>query len=261
MTSWDPQQYERFAAERARAFHDLVGRVPTRDAVAVVDLGCGTGSATATLAERWPSAAILGIDSSADMIEAATRYATAQLSFRLADLAEWRPDAGSVDVIVANASLQWVADHETLLARWAPALDDGGTLAFQVPERTIHAAEAIAAVAASYPQLTGVLDSVGPRASSPVLDAERYIELLSDAGLLVDAWQTTYFHILPGENAVYEWFAGTGIRPFLDALADDPAALAQFRQDMAERLRTDFPRREFGTVLPFPRLFVVATRH
>jgi trans-aconitate 2-methyltransferase len=259
VTSWDPKQYERFAVERARAFHDLVARIPTRDAVAVVDLGCGTGSATATLVERWPSAAILGIDSSAEMIEAASKHATAQLRFRLGDLAEWRPDPGSVDVIVANASLQWVPDHETLLARWAPALDRGGTLAFQVPERIVPAAEAIAAVAASYPQLASVLKSVGPRASSPVLDTERYIELLSDAGLVVDAWQTTYFHILPGDDAVYEWFTGTGIRPYLDALADDPETLARFRHDLAERLRADFPRREFGTVLPFPRLFVVAT--
>ena len=128
-SAWDPGQYERFAAERARPFHELVARIPTSDtAVAVVDLGCGPGTMTATLAERWPSAAILGIDSSPDMIQAAQAYASEQLTFRLADLAEWRPDPGSVDVILANASLQWVPDHAGLLATLAAGLD-GGRLA------------------------------------------------------------------------------------------------------------------------------------
>ncbi len=264
-TTWDPGQYERFAAERARPFHELVARIPTAaEAVAVVDLGCGPGTMTATLAERWPSAAILGIDSSAEMIEAARAHATDRVTFRLGDIAEWQPKAGSVDVIVANASLQWVPDHERLLATLVRGLDSGGTLAFQVPmSGEMTATELIQGLAAQpawRDRLGAVKAETGPRAANPVLGPERYVELLAGAGLTVDAWRTTYLHVLPGPDPVFEWFAGTGLRPYLRALAGDEAAVADFRAEIARRLREAYPPHPFGTVLPFPRLFVVAHR-
>jgi trans-aconitate 2-methyltransferase len=263
MSTWDPRLYQRFARERARPFHELVARVPTDEAVAVVDLGCGTGALTAALARRWPSAAILGIDSSPDMIQTARTHASEQVAFRLGDIAAWRPTPGSVDVIIANASLQWVPDHAELLTVWAHALDEDGALAFQVPYGEIPATVAMRELAAE-PRwadlLADVTGGTGPRTASPVLTAEAYIELLAGAGLTVDAWATTYYHVLPGEDPVLEWFAGTGLRPYLDALADDPAARVEFRDALAERLRRAYPQRPSGTILPFPRLFVVAAR-
>ena len=129
-TSWDPRQYERFASERGRPFDELVARIPTTDAVAV-DLGCGPGTMTATLAQRWPSAAIFGLDSSPEMIQAAQAHATEQLTFRLGDISAWTPEPGSVDVILANAAFQWVPKTAALLPRLAAGLDVGGSLAFQ----------------------------------------------------------------------------------------------------------------------------------
>ncbi|WP_426510304.1 methyltransferase domain-containing protein [Dactylosporangium sp. McL0621] len=259
MASWDPQQYERFAEERARPFRELVARIPTTSAVAVVDVGCGPGTMTATLAQRWPDAAILGLDSSPSMITAADERRTAQLTFQLADAAGWRPQRGSLDVIVANASLQWVDDHETLLPRWAAALDDGGTLAFQVPSPGFD--PGLAGVAARErwaPGLAGALGATGPRSATPVLDAAEYVRLLCAAGLTVDAWETTYYHVLPGDDPVFEWFKGTGLRPYLDALSGED--LEEFSADIRTELRRLYPREPFGTILPFPRLFVVAHR-
>ncbi len=264
MTTWDPGQYQRFARERARPFHELVARIPTDEAVAVVDLGCGTGALTATLARRWPSAAILGIDSSPDMIQTARTHASEQVAFRLGNIAAWRPTPGSIDVIIANASLQWVPDHAGLLTAWAHALDEDGALAFQVPSPgSIPATEAMREVAAEprwADRLAGVAGGTGPRAATPVLAPEVYVDVLSAAGLTVDAWETTYFHVLPGADPVLEWFTGTGLRPYLDALADDPVAVQEFRLALAERLREAYPRQSFGTILQFPRLFVVGAR-
>jgi trans-aconitate 2-methyltransferase len=264
MTTWDPGLYQRFARERARPFHELVARIPTDEAVAVVDLGCGTGALTAALARRWPSAAILGIDSSPDMIQTARTHASEQVAFRLGDIGAWRPTPGSLDVIIANASLQWVPEHAALLTAWAHALDEGGALAFQVPSPGPMPATDTVRELANEPQwvdrLGEVAGGTGPRAASPVLAPETYVELLARAGLTVDAWETTYYHVLPGEDPVLEWFAGTGLRPYLDALADDPLALVEFRTALAERLRQAYPRRPFGTILPFPRLFMVASR-
>ncbi|MFB9185739.1 methyltransferase domain-containing protein [Dactylosporangium sucinum] len=258
MSSWDPQQYRRFADERARPFHELVARIPTRSAVAVVDLGCGPGTMTATLAARYPDAAVLGVDSSPDMIAAAAALATPQLRFQLGDIASWHPARGSVDVIVANASLQWVGDHDRLLPLLAAALDDGGTLAFQVPTGSVAAIEQVASSPRWAPLFSSALGATGPRSSSPVLSAAEYIALLSAAGLSVDAWETTYHHVLPGEDPVLEWFSGTGLRPYFDALSGTD--LADFRAEVGATLRAAYPRREFGTILPFPRLFVVAHR-
>ena len=247
MASWDPEQYSRFADERARPFHELVARIPTTSAVAVVDLGCGPGTLTATLASRYPDAAVLGIDSSPQMLARAAALATPQLSFQLGDIAGWRPQRGSVDVIVANASLQWVDDHAALLPVLAAALDDGGTLAFQVPTGG----------AILDP---GVLDPtvLGPRGATPVREPAWYVRTLAGLGLTVDAWETTYFHVLPGDDPVLEWFSGTGLRPYFAALAG--AELDDFRARVAAALRERYPREPFGTILPFPRLFVVAHR-
>ncbi|MDG6104782.1 methyltransferase domain-containing protein [Dactylosporangium aurantiacum] len=247
MASWDPEQYARFADERARPFHELVARIPTTAPVAVVDLGCGPGTLTATLAARYPDAAVLGIDASPQMLAAAAPLATPQLSFQLGDIAGWRPQRGSVDVIVANASLQWVPDHAALLPVLAAALDDGGTLAFQVPT--------------GGPILdASVLDPAvpGPRGASPVREPAWYVRTLAGLGLAVDAWETTYYHVLPGDDPVLEWFSGTGLRPYFDALSG--AALDDFRARVAAELRQRYPREPFGTILPFPRLFVVAHR-
>jgi trans-aconitate 2-methyltransferase len=242
MASWDPEQYNRFADERARPFHELVARIPTSSAVAVVDLGCGTGALTATLAARYPDAAVLGIDSSPQMLAAAAALATPQLSFQLGDIAGWRPQRGSVDVIVANAALQWVPDHAALLPVLAAALDDGGTLAFQVPT--------------GGPMLDPTV--IGPRGATPVQEPAWYVRTLAALGLTVDAWETTYFHVLPGDDPVLEWFSGTGLRPYLEALSG--TELDDFRGRVAARLRDLYPREPFGTILPFPRLFVVAHR-
>jgi len=259
MATWDPAQYAKFADERGRPFRELVARIPTEDPVAVVDLGCGPGSMTATLPERWPHAAILGLDSSEDMIEATAKHRSPQLTFRKADIAGWRPQPRSIDVIVSNAALQWVPDHIDLLPGWTSALDDGGTLAFQVPLTSrAPAGAAITEVAGDGPwasRLAAVRDRTSPRVRAP----ESYIDVLAGAGLRVDAWSTTFFHLLQGPDPVLEWFSGTGLRPYLDALAGEPALLDGFRQKVAARFREEFPSRDYGTVLPFPRLFVVAT--
>jgi trans-aconitate 2-methyltransferase len=272
--SWDPDQYQRFAAERARPFHDLVGRIATTAPASVVDLGCGPGPTTALLSDRWPEADVLGIDSSVDMIEAAAAYARRgrssppsathqRLRFAVGSITDWDPQ--QVDVIVSNAALQWVPDHVSLLTRWAGALGPGGAIAFQVPRssgmRAGHIFQAVAARPPWRARLEGAANATGPRsAGSPVRPLDVYIDVLATAGLTVDAWETTYHHLLPGPDPVLEWFAGTGLRPYLDALRSDPAALADFRAEVGERLRAEYPPHPYGTILPFPRIFVVAHR-
>lgn len=255
---WDPAQYLRFGDERSRPFFDLVGRIGAERPRRVVDLGCGPGQLTAALAARWPAAQIRGIDSSAEMIAAAAQQlssAGAGLSFAREDVRDWRPEQ-PVDVIVSNAVLQWVPGHEELLAPWAAALVPGGWLAFQVPGNFGQPSHAILRDLAGSDRWRARLADVP--LNRQAADPADYADLLSRAGCSVDAWETTYLHVLPGEDPVLEWYKGTGLRPVLAAL--EPAQAAEFLAEYGARARAAYPRRPYGTILPFRRVFVVARR-
>jgi trans-aconitate 2-methyltransferase len=265
---WDPAQYLSFADERSRPFFDLTGRIAAASPESVVDLGCGPGQLTASLAERWPDADVLGIDTSTDMIEAAQRIADSAsgervagsgtpvrgtLSFRVEDVGLWRPEA-PVDVIVSNAVLQWVPDHLDLLPRWAGWLADDGWLAFQLPGNFDQPSHAILRELAASDRWRATLAGVelNRQSADPVV----YLDLLARQGLTVDAWETTYLHVLTGPDPVTEWYKGTGLRPVLAALGS--AQAAEFVSQYGERVRQAYPAAPYGTVLPFRRVFVVA---
>ena len=256
---WDPAQYLSFADERSRPFFDLAGRIAAAAPGWVVDLGCGPGQLTASLAARWPDANVLGIDSSADMIAAAQRLddsgmgGRGTLRFRVEDVCDWKPGR-PVDVIVSNAVLQWVPGHLELLPRWAGWLADGGWLAFQLPGNFDQPSHAILRELAASDRWRAALAGVELNRQSA--DPAEYLHLLARQGLTVDAWETTYLHVLPGPDPVTEWYKGTGLRPVLTALGPEQAT--EFVAQYGERVRAAYPAESYGTVLPFRRVFVVA---
>lgn len=253
---WDPAQYGLFDDERSRAFFDLISRVRAEAPAYVVDLGCGTGSLTATLAERWPRGQIEGVDSSAEMmVEARDREAPPRLRFTLRDIREWRPHR-PVDVLISNAALQWVPEHVALLSSWIEALSWGGWLAFQVPGNDRSPSHVLLGELRNSARWH---DRVGTATDDPrVLEPEEYLDRLARLGCRVDAWETTYLHVLLGDDPVLEWVKGSVLRPVLSRLEADEQD--EFLAEYAALLRAAYPSREFGTVLPFRRLFVVAQR-
>jgi trans-aconitate 2-methyltransferase len=222
----------------------------------IADLGCGPGNLTRMLGERWPAAQVIGIDHSPEMLREAEQWSiSGRLEFVQADLASWSPER-PIDLIVSNAALQWVSDHETVLGRLARLLAPGGTLAVQMPYHfEIRAHLAIEETKAD-PRWSAALQGVGLDQQS-VRPLAWYVERLHDLGLVVDAWQTTYIHVLTGENPVLEWFKGTALRPLLNPLT--PQTKEAFLNELAGRLKAAYPARRGVTLLPFPRLFFVAT--
>ena len=252
---WDPEQYLRFADERSRPFRELLARVGARHPRVVADLGCGPATLTRELAQRWPDADIEGVDDSPEMIERARAEGGDAVRLTLADLRDWSPKE-PLDVLVSNATLQWVPRHVDLLDRFAGFLAPDGWLAVQVPgnfgEPSHAALRQLAATGPWRDRLSGVR---WPDVEEPAT----YLARLAQLGLRVDAWETTYQQVLPGEDAVLEWMRGTGLRPVLAALTDAQERAA-FESAYARRLREAYPAQEFGTVLPYRRIFVVATR-
>ena len=248
--TWDPASYLRYADERGRPFLELVARIGAEDPRTVVDLGCGPGTLTSLLKERWPGAAVAGIDSSAEMVAAADPGRG--VGYEVRDLRTWRP-AEPVDVLVSNAALQWVPGHLDLLPALLGAVAPGGWFAFQVPgnfEEPSHTERRRLAAEPRYAaHLQGVL-------SPEAFGADVYLERLLGLGCVVDAWETTYLHVLTGDDPVFGWVVGTGARPTLEALP--PALRATFEDELRSALRTAYPKQAHGTVLSFRRVFVVA---
>ena len=231
---------------------------PECEPALVVDLGCGPGTLTASLARRWPGARVVGVDASTQMVEQAQALATDRLAFTRADLRDWTAP-GPVDVLVSNATLQWVPGHLDLLPRLVDLLAPGGTLAMQVPHNFGAPSHVLLHELRNSPRWRGLVgDDVAPglarRAGSA--GAADYLRVLAASGCRVDAWETTYLHVLTGADPVLEWMRGTGARPTLQAVPD--ADRAAFEQEYAAALRAAYPAAPGGTVLPFHRVFAVA---
>ncbi len=254
MHTWDPDRYLTYADERGRPFLDLLARVGAERPGLVVDLGCGPGNLTRLLAERWPDAEVRGLDGSAAMIERA-RADGGRVHYDVGDLRAWEPPTSGVDVLVSNATLQWVPGHLDLLPRLFAALAEGGWLAFQVPGNVDEASHTIRTELASEPAYAARTAGVAVPSSH---DPRVYLDVLAGLGAEVDAWETTYLHVLGGDDPVFTWVSGTGARPTLEAL---PGELrAEFEAEFRRRLRAAYPSRDGRVVLPFRRVFVVARR-
>jgi trans-aconitate 2-methyltransferase len=253
--TWSARQYSTFEQERTRPVRDLVAAIPTQEVRLAVDLGCGPGNSTEVLAARYPEATVTGLDSSGDMI-AAAKQRLPDMAFELADIAGWNPSQ-SFDVILANASLQWLPEHQNLYPRLAGRLTPGGSLAIQTPDNLEEPAHRLARqVAAEAPWAS----KTGAIKHPPRHPADFYYQLLRPHCAAVDVWRTTYHHPLAGgAAAVVEWFKGSALRPYLAPLdkAGQDAFLARYLALIAEA----YPALPDGSVLlPFPRLFIVATR-
>ncbi|WP_422774394.1 trans-aconitate 2-methyltransferase [Plantactinospora sp. WMMC1484] len=269
---WDPASYLRYGDERSRPFFDLVARIGADRPRVVVDLGCGPGNLTRSLSARWPGARIVGLDSSIEMIEAATASAGSGVStgsgrmpagagveFAVADARSWSPGP-EVDVVLSNAMLQWVPEHEALLLRWARELSAGSWLAVQVPGNSDAASHRELRALVAQPRWR---DRVGQLSRDlTVSDATGYATLLTGANCAVDAWETSYVHLLPAsetaDHPVLTWMEGTALRPVRAALGGAGTAWDEFRSALGERLVAAYPVRHGLVQFPFRRIFVVA---
>jgi len=250
---WSPTTYLAFADERSRPFVDLLTPVHLDHIDTVVDLGCGPGHLTETLRRRWPDADIIGIDSSPEMIARATEgNSDPRVSYECADAATWTPDH-AVDLLISNATLQWIPNHRQLFGRWLSFVRPGGVFGFQVPGNFAEPSHVLLHSRADTEPYAAYTSG---REQPAAVDAATYLDDLSRLGTTVDAWETTYLHVLAGDDPVFEWIKGTGARPVLQALPED--LRETFEADYKQDLRAAYPPTPYGTVLPFRRVFVVA---
>jgi trans-aconitate 2-methyltransferase len=259
MPTWDADQYLRFNDERTRPCRELAARIAVAEPERVIDLGCGPGNSTAVLAERWATAELTGLDSSPEMIAAARRGEPGKV-WRVGDIAGWAEEKGErYDVVFSNAALQWVDDHRAIMPKLLSRVAPGGALAFQMPGNYDAPAHRIMRELAESAAWRDHFPAGGVR-EWHVHDLATYYDILSPSAGAVDLWETEYLHILGDAGAIVEWYKGTGLRPFLDALGNEKMR-GDFLGEYLERIRSAYPVRGNGRVIfPFRRLFVIAYR-
>ncbi len=253
--AWDPAQYLKFAGPRLRPALDLLQRIDKEAPETVYDLGAGAGNVTRLIAARWPAARIVGVDSSAEMLQKAAAENPGIL-WQEADLATWRPDRPA-DIIYSNAALHWIEDHAPLFLALFDSLAAGGVFAVQIPrnfEAPSHTSMGDAARAG--PWRARLEPLLRP---APVAEPAFYFDLLAPHAARLDMWETEYLQVLDGEHAVKEYTKSTWLAPLLAAL-DEPQR-SQFEAAYTRLVDAAYPRRPDGrTLFPFRRMFIIASR-
>lgn len=256
MVTWDPLQYARFADARLRPGLELIERLRTLEGFAPsrgVDLGCGTGELTETLAGVFSGLDVFGLDSSADML-AKARNRFPNRRWEEADIGQWQA-AEPLDLVYSNAALQWVDGHDALFPRLVGMLAPGGVLAVQMPTNYTAPSHRLLADLADLEPYRGLIRLRRDPVASPAV----YYDMLAATGAVVDIWSVTYLQVLEGEDPVFEWCKGSALRPVFATLKGD--LLDGFLATYREALRQAYPPRPDGrTLFPFERLFLLARR-
>lgn len=255
MTDWNPTLYTRFEEERTRPAAELLARVPLSAPARIVDLGCGPGNSTELLVRRYPQGQTSGVDNSPAMLQSARERLPA-VPFALGDIAAWQP-AAPVDLLYANAALQWVPDHAQLFPRLLGLLAPGGVLAVQMPDNLDEPSHRLMRETAAEARFAVHIGDAN-RLRSRILGVRQYYDLLAHDAQ-VDIWQTVYHHRMTDAAAIVQWLRATGLRVFVDAL---PAPLqTEYLTAYERRIAAAYPVQADGSrLLAFPRLFVVARR-
>lgn len=256
MTDWDAGLYQRFITERTQPAIDLAARIPLLTPHSAIDIGCGPGNSTRVLKNRYPRAQVTGADRSREMLEAA-RKNEPDLEFILFDAErDFEHVTQKYDIVFSNACIQWVPDHPLLLRRMMGLLNPGGVLAVQYPD---NLEEPVHRIIRSLSESEKWRDKLEGKRSFFIQRPAEYHDMLSALTDRFTLWRTTYFHRMPSAESIVEWYRGTGMRPYLNAL--DENEQKEFEQDVLQGVRAAYPVQKNGEViLYFPRMFFMAQK-
>lgn len=252
---WNSEQYLKFKTERTQPAIDLANRIKMDNPKKVIDIGCGPGNSTQVLSSIFPSAYIIGIDKSEDMIFSA-KMNYPDLDFKICDINfELSQFTGDFDIVFSNACIQWVPDHKDLIKNMLNLLNRNGILAVQIPMNYNEPIHKIINELVTSDKWKGFF--LHPR-DFYTLSQSEYFDLLSEISENFDIWETVYYHVMKSHNDILEWYRGTGLRPYLDILPDNRKA--EFEGEVMDNLIKRYPKQKNGDIIfRFPRFFFTAS--
>ncbi|MBB5439201.1 trans-aconitate 2-methyltransferase [Pedobacter sp. AK017] len=251
---WNPEVYNKFKQERFAPFYDLLALINVRPGLNVIDLGCGTGELTRQLTDHLPTAQVLGIDASSEMLKEAKTFKTNQLNFEQRSIEQQIKEGLKYDLVFSNAALQWLENHETLIPTIITMLQPGGQLVVQVPSNQDHFTHRFIRTLAQQEPYCSALN--GWIRSVPVLNIESYANLLFDhGGSEIIVFEKVYPHILKDTAALFDWVSGTALIPYLEKLPEKLKTdfIATYKIGLAHNFQ------EAPVFYPFKRILMVAT--
>ena len=256
VNKWDSEKYLKFEKERTQPAIDLARRVAGRNVVSALDVGCGPGNSSAVIKSIFPNADILGIDFSADMIERAKKD-HGDIRFEQWDADVFTQESNQkFDLIFSNACLQWLPDQYKTITNLYNLLNEDGIMAVQIPcnfDEPIH--HLINKVVTGEKWKTVIKQQRDYEMGT----IEDYFDVLSGLTDKFDIWTTTYHHVLPSREAIWTWYEGTGLRPYLSQI--DDSMKEEFKKDIMEEIGVNYPLQKNNKVIfHFPRLFFVVEK-
>ncbi|HLB32690.1 MAG TPA: methyltransferase domain-containing protein [Chthoniobacterales bacterium] len=262
-SSWNLAQYEKFKKERSQPFWDLLALIPPHPKRRILDLGCGSGELTQQAHQRLEARETLGIDSSDTMLEKSHSFKNSSLHFMQGDiniLDEENPFGlkiqGPFDLILSNAALQWVPEHERIFLFLRNLLSEKGEIAIQVPSNYYHPSHRIAFEMAETSPFKEALNGYRPPQS--VLAPEAYAQLLYHLGFQEQlVRQQVYPHFLASREDIVEWIKGTWLTAYKERLPEKlyDLLLANYQKALFAELPEQGP-----IFYPFKRTFLWARR-
>lgn len=248
---WNSQQYDQFKAERQQPFFDLIAHIRPQAQMRIVDLGCGTGELTLALAERFEDAEVIGIDNSAEMLQQAPTHS--RVRFRQLSIQDYVTNGESADVLVANASLQWLDGHQMLWPQLIHKLRPQGQLAVQMPNQAHNRLNQLLSVLAQQAPYADLLQ--GWHRESSVLELDDYAQILFSAqAQTMTLYQKVYPQIANSSEDLYQFIAGSALIPYLEHLPT--SAHADFIADFKHSIEQAFPH--MPALYAFKRLLMHA---
>lgn len=252
MPDWNSIQYKKFIKQRSQPAKDLAMRISHFEPKSVLDIGCGPGNSTKILKETFPTAKLLGIDSSPNMV-AKAKEENPDIDFCVRNALSIE---GKFDIIYSNACFHWIPNHERFLPALMEKLNPNGCPAAQMPYNNDEPLYRIINEVVAEPQWQF---DVAKLENNVTLTPCAYDAILSGCASSFDLWETKYYHTLPDHRALIEWVKSAKLRPYLNALSEEKAK--KLEEEIFKRAKDAYPTKSDGSVVfGFRRLFFTAIK-
>lgn len=259
--SWNAKDYAKHSTNQYEWAKELIPKLELSGSETLLDIGCGDGKVTATLAKYLQNGKAVGIDSSQEMITLARRSFPSgsypNLSFTKMD-ARKLTFKEQFDVAFSNAALHWIVNHKPVLLGVRNSLKSSGRLLFQMAGKG-NAKDVIAVFEAMQREEKWKPNFAEFSFPYGFYSPEEYKQWLREAGLKPERVELVPKDMkLQGKEGLAGWIRTTWL-PFTERV---PSHLrAAFVAEIADRYLAAHPSDEVGVVhIEMTRLEIQATK-
>jgi trans-aconitate methyltransferase len=231
---FDAEKYKKASVHQKEWGKKLISELNLVGNEKILDLGCGDGVITAQLAELVTDGLVSGIDASQNMIDLAGKMYKAQnLRFDLIDINEINFE-NEFDIVISNAALHWIKEHNKLLSNVFKALNANGIVRFNfAADGNCSTFFKVVQQIMAEKQYSGYFDCFDWPWYMPTI--EEYEKLLAMCNFReAKVWGENVDRFFPDKEAIIGWINQPSLVPFLKHI--DELDKNAFRDTVVERM-------------------------